>query len=47
MRSEVAKILFGASLTALLKGEDDVRPIAVGIVWRRLAGKIANCFRRY
>src|ERR1700744_3342507 len=41
VRSEVAKILFGASLTALLKGEDDVRPIAVGIVWRRLAGKIA------
>lgn len=40
---DIAKIFFGASLTALLKGEDDVRPIAVGIVWRRLTGKVA-CF---
>lgn len=38
---DIANIFFGASLTALMKGEDDVRPIAVGIVWRRLAGKIA------
>lgn len=41
VQKDIAKIFFGASLTALMKGEDDVRPIAVGIVWRRLAGKIA------
>lgn len=29
------------TLTALLKKNKDIRPIAVGLVWRRLAGKIA------
>ncbi|XP_037044233.1 uncharacterized protein LOC119080104 [Bradysia coprophila] len=43
VQQDVCKIFFGASLTALMKGEDDVRPIAVGIVWRRLAGKVACC----
>src|ERR1700704_1818479 len=43
VQADVCKIFFGASLTALLKGENDVRPIAVGFVWRRLAGKI-SCF---
>jgi len=41
VQKDVSKIFFGASLTALMKGVDDVRPIAVGIVWRRMAGKIA------
>ena len=37
---EVAKILYGANLSALSKPDGDVRPIAVGAVWRRLASKI-------
>ena len=38
---EVRPILFGGSLTALNKKGGGVRPIAVGYVWRRLAGKVA------
>lgn len=41
VQKDITRIFFGASLTALMKGEDDVRPIAVGIVWRRLTGKVA------
>jgi len=32
--------LFGASLTALRKKTGGIRPIAVGLVWRRLAAKV-------
>jgi len=32
--------LFGASLTALKKKTGGIRPIAVGLVWRRLAAKV-------
>ena len=39
--SEVAPFLAGANLTALRKGEQDVRPIAAGEVLRRLASKCA------
>lgn len=39
--TDVLPIFYGATLTALSKKENDVRPIAVGIVWRRMAGKIA------
>ena len=37
----VKPVLFGAALTALLKKDGGVRPIAVGYVWRRIAGKVA------
>ena len=37
---EVCKVLYGANLTALSKPDGGTRPIAVGMVWRRLAGKI-------
>lgn len=40
---DIQPIFYGASLIAFDKKKIDVRPIAVGIVWRRLAGKIA-CF---
>lgn len=40
---KVLPIFYGATLTALLKKNRDIRPIAVGLVWRRLAGNIA-CF---
>ena len=36
---ELAPHLAGATLHAMPKGGDDVRPIAVGETWRRLAGK--------
>ena len=36
---ELAPHLAGATLHALPKGADDLRPIAVGETWRRLAGK--------
>lgn len=36
-------IFYGAALIALAKKNGDIRPIAIGLVWRRLAGKIA-CF---
>ena len=41
--ADILPIFYGATLTALLKKNDDVRPIAAGNVWRRLAGKVA-CF---
>ena len=37
---EVCKVLYGANLTALSKPDGGTRPIVVGMVWRRLAGKI-------
>ena len=37
---EICKTLFGANLTALSKKDGGVRPIAVGMVWRRLSSKI-------
>jgi hypothetical protein len=37
----VKPVLFGGALTALLKKDGGVRPIAVGYVWRRIAGKVA------
>ena len=40
---EIHSIFYGASLIAFDKKKIDVRPIAVGLVWRRLAGKIV-CF---
>ena len=40
---EVCEIVYGASLTALSKKCGGVRPIAVGMVWRRLASKILMC----
>ena len=36
----LAPYLAGATLTALPKRDDDVRPVAVGEVWRRLTAKI-------
>jgi hypothetical protein len=36
----VKPVLFGGALTALLKKDGGVRPIAVGYVWRRIAGKV-------
>lgn len=39
----ILPIFCGASLTALVKKNKDVRSIAVGLCWRRLACKIA-CF---
>ncbi len=40
---EFCPILFGANLTALLKKDGGIHPIAVGCVFRRLASKMA-CF---
>ena len=37
----ISNALFGASLCALKKGTSDVRPIAVGLTYRRLAVKVA------
>jgi len=37
---EIRPVFFGASLTALKKKSGGIRPIAVGNVWRRLAGKV-------
>ena len=37
----VRQYLFGASLTALSKPGGGIRPIAVGVLWRRLVGKVA------
>ena len=34
--------LFGGNLTAILKKDGGVRPIAVGYTWRRLEGKVAR-----
>ena len=39
---EVCPLLYGASLTALRKPDSRIRPIAVGNVRRRLAGKIVS-----
>lgn len=41
---EVVPFLYGASLTALSKANSDIRPIAVGTVYRRLSSKIAARF---
>lgn len=41
--SKLLPIFYGASLIALAKLNGDIRPIAIGLVWRRLGGKIA-CF---
>lgn len=41
--SKILTIFYGAALIALAKKNGDVRPIAIGLVWRRLACKIA-CF---
>ena len=38
--NKICQTLFGANLTALSKEDGGVRPIAVGLVWRRLASKI-------
>ena len=38
---EVLPYIYGASLFALSKPNDDVRPIAVGTVYRRIASKVA------
>lgn len=38
--ADVAPILFGASLTALIKKCGGIRPVAVGNVWRRLPSKL-------
>ena len=40
----IRPVLFGGKLLALNKKDGGVRPIAVGIVWRRLACKCANSF---
>lgn len=40
---EILPVFYGASLIALAKLNGDIRPIAIGLVWRRLAGKI-GCF---
>ena len=37
---EVRTILFGASVTVLTKKGGGIRPIAVGVTWRRLAAKV-------
>lgn len=39
---DVVPFLYGASLTALNKVNSDVRPIAVGTAYRRIASKIAS-----
>ena len=38
----IRRILFGGKLIALRKKDGDIRPIAVGCYWRRLASKAAN-----
>ena len=40
----VCPILFGGSLIAISKKSGGIRPIAIGYLWRRLAGKVA-CHR--
>lgn len=42
--SQVVPVLFGGNLIALEKRSGDVRPIAVGYTWRRIAAKCANTF---
>ena len=37
-------VLFGGNLTALMKKSGDIRPIAVGYTWRRIAAKCVNAF---
>lgn len=39
--SKLCPVFYGAALIALAKQNGDIRPIAIGLVWRRLAGKIA------
>ena len=41
---EVVPFVYGASLFALSKANADVRPIAIGCVYRRLVGKLAARF---
>jgi hypothetical protein len=38
----IRPVLYGACLTALEKKDGGIRPIAVGSVLRRLAGKVAS-----
>ncbi|GKD02820.1 hypothetical protein Tco_1177794 [Tanacetum coccineum] len=37
----LAKFVASAPLTPLLKPDNEIRPIAVGAIWRRLASKVA------
>lgn len=37
---DILPVFYGASLIAFDKKKVDVRPIAVGITWRRIVGKI-------
>ncbi|KAJ6644018.1 Monocarboxylate transporter 12 [Pseudolycoriella hygida] len=39
----IIPIFYSAALIALAKKTEDIRPIAIGLTWRRLAGKI-GCF---
>ena len=41
---DIAPILFGGNLTALIKKTGGIRPIAVGYTWRRIAAKCANTY---
>lgn len=42
--SKLCPVFYGAALVALAKKNGDIRPIAIGLVWRRLAGK-NFCFK--
>jgi hypothetical protein len=44
INEEVLPIFFGASLCALSKKDDGLRPIAIGCSFRRLAARVA-CFK--
>ena len=41
---DIQPIIFGGNLTALLKKDDGIQPIAVGCLWRRLVAKCANTY---
>ena len=41
--TSVRGTVFGANLLAIYKKSGDIRPIAVGYVWRRQAAKVACC----
>ena len=41
---EIQPFLFGGNLTALIKKDGGIRPIAVGCLWRRLVAKCANTY---
>ena len=40
--SQLGEYIASAPLTPLVKPGDDIRPIAVGTVWRRLVSKVAS-----